>query len=180
MEGEMAAASDAYFDARPHLDSKACRLTFDAGFQKGWNRAQAQPTADDQLKPGWIWLPVEIAVPKGFKRSEIGIMYHHWDDSKPSRMRSGALEWRIADDQARRDAERLDWLETAQQTVYRYEEQVRLPKTDGSNEYEIRLEFRGWCVTGNDGEYFATPREAIDAAQAASAAEGSSDASQPG
>lgn len=36
MEGEMCAAEQAYFEARPQIDCHDRRRVFDAGYQRGW------------------------------------------------------------------------------------------------------------------------------------------------
>lgn len=44
MEAARNGAEDAYFEARPQIDCNDRRKVFDAGFERAWEAALAQPT----------------------------------------------------------------------------------------------------------------------------------------
>jgi len=61
------------------------------------------------------------------------------------------------------DKQRLDWLQKTQTNLYRCTHEETHPLTDGSNGYETRVVFDGWCA-GTLGEESMDIREAIDSA----------------
>lgn len=63
----------------------------------------------------------------------------------------------------RTDAERLDWLEAHNESLYRVTQAVRVPLTTTEPRYEEREQFLGWSV-GSRTDELPTVRAAIDAA----------------
>lgn len=74
-----------------------------------------------------------------------------------------ALRAELAD--AKRDAERLNFLEASQTGVYHVTERVRVPATTTDRRWVDEWRFVGWSAALRDDE-LPTIREAIDAAMA--------------
>lgn len=56
MEGEMNHSEDEYFKARPQIDTGHCRHLFQAGFERAWQAARAQPAQQRSVPEGWLEL----------------------------------------------------------------------------------------------------------------------------
>ena len=67
--------------------------------------------------------------------------------------------------EAKRDAERLNFLEATQTGVYHVTERVRVPATTTDRRWVDEWRFVGWSAANRDDE-LPTVREAIDAAMA--------------
>jgi hypothetical protein len=92
---------------------------------------------------------------------------HGSDKAVPNRDVSAYIASLVAErDALREDAERLDWLQEHNETVYRCTHVLRVPSTMPGVSYEERCVFDGWAVR-SDQEPSPTIRAAIDAARSA-------------
>ena len=103
---------------------------------------------------------------KCFARCEADcVCDHDWTPPAVIALREEVERLRAELAEAKRDAERLNFLEVTQTGVYHVTERVRVPATTTDRRWVDEWRFVGWSAALRDDE-LPTIREAIDAAMA--------------